>query len=94
MCSDRFPGYSGGMANTRRTRSYRGSSRRTSGSGALLDTVKNTITQFAGSRGRGGRRTGGGGGGNLASQASGFIGGLLSGGGQSTRGRGGGRRRR
>jgi hypothetical protein len=82
------------MANTRRTRSYRGSSRRTSGSGALFDTVKSTITQFSGNRGRGGRRSSGGGG--LASQASGFIGGLLSGGGSDRggRGRSGGRRRR
>jgi hypothetical protein len=88
MCSEAFLGYFGGMANTRRTRSYRGGSRRTSGSGALLDTVKNTITQFGGNRGRGGRRTGGRG--NLASQASGFIGGLLG----SRDNRSGGRRRR
>jgi hypothetical protein len=82
------------MANTRRTRAYRGGSRRTSGSGALLDTVKSTITQFSGNRGRGGRRSSGGG--RLASQASGFIGGLLSGGGSDRggRGRSGGRRRR
>lgn len=77
------------MANTRRTRAYRGGSRRTSGSGALMDTVKNTITGFTRNRGRGGRRSTGGG---LASQASGFIGGLLSGGGQSGRNRA--RRRR
>jgi hypothetical protein len=80
------------MANTRRTRSYRGGSRRTSGSGALLDTVKSTITQFSGNRGRGGRRSSGGGG--LAAQASGFIGGLLSGGSGRGGGRAGGRRRR
>jgi hypothetical protein len=84
------------MANTRRTRSYRGGSRRTSGSGALFDTVKSTITQFSGNRGRSGPRSSGGGG--LASQASGFIGGFLSGGGNDRGGRGrarsGGRRRR
>ena len=79
------------MANTRRTRSYRGGSRRTSGSGALLDTVKSTITQFTAGRGRGARR---GGGGNLASQASGFIGGLLSGDGNRSGNRNRGRRRR
>jgi hypothetical protein len=65
------------MAN-RRTRAYRGGSGRSSGSGALLDTVKNTFGQFTRSRGNGGRSSRGGGG--LASQASGFIGGLLSGG--------------
>lgn len=78
------------MANTRRTRSYRGESRRTSGSGALIDTVKNTITQFSGNRGRSS-------GGGLASKASGLVGGLLGGGAgsRSTRGRGkAGRRRR
>jgi hypothetical protein len=90
MCSEAISGYSAGMANTRRTRAYRGGSRRTSGSGALMDTVKNTITGFTRNRGRGGRRSTGGGG--LASQASGFIGGLLSGGGQNGRNRG--RRRR
>ena len=77
------------MANTRtrnrRTRAYRGGSGRASGSGALMDTVKSTLTQLTGSRGRGSR-----GGGNLASQASGFIGGLLSGG---SSGRGGNRSR-
>ena len=91
MCSEAFPGYSPGMANTRRTRSYRGGSRRTSGSGALLDTVKSTITQFSGNRGRAGRR--GSGSGNLAAQASGFIGGLLSGG-RSSNSRNRGRRGR
>jgi hypothetical protein len=80
------------MANTRRTRAYRGGSRRTSGSGALLDTVKSTITQFSGNRGRGrGRRSGGG---NLASQATGFIGGLLSGDGNRSGNRNRGRRGR
>jgi hypothetical protein len=88
MCSEAFLGYSVGMANTRRTRAYRGGSRRTSGSGALLDTVRNTITQFTGNRGRSGRRSSGSG--NLASQASGFIGGLLG----SRDNRSGGRRRR
>jgi hypothetical protein len=63
------------MANTRRTRAYRGGSKRTSGSGALIDTVRNTLTNFGGNRGRSSRGRGG-----LASQASGFIGGLLSGG--------------
>jgi hypothetical protein len=80
------------MANTRRSRSYRGGSKRTAGSGALIDTVRNTITGIAGSRGRGGRRSGGGGG--LASQATGFIGGLLSGGGSGAGNRNRGRRRR
>jgi hypothetical protein len=83
------------MATPRRTRSYRGGSRRTSGSGALLDTVKNTFGQLTGKRGSRSSR----GGGNLAAQASGFIGGLLSGGDgnrrSSARSRsGGGRRRR
>ena len=73
------------MANTRRTRAYRGGSRRTSGSGALLDTVKNTITGFTGNRGRGGRPRSGSG--NLAAQASGFIGGLLGGSDNRSRGR-------
>ena len=87
------------MANTRnrtrRTRAYRGGSGRTSGSGALFDTVKSTITQFSGNRARGrGRSGGGGGGGGLASQASGFIGGLLSGGGSGRGGRARTRRRR
>jgi hypothetical protein len=59
---------------TRRTRAYRDGSRRTAGSGALLDTVRNTFGQLTGKR-RGSARGGG-----LASQASGFIGGLLSGG--------------
>ena len=84
------------MANTRRTRSYRGASRRTSGSGALIDTVRNTITGFTGNRGRGRGRGGSARGGNLVSQASGFVSGLLSGGngGRSgTRSRGGRRRR-
>ena len=81
------------MANTRRSRSYRGGSKRTAGSGALIDTVRNTITGIAGSRGRGGRSGGGGG---LASQATGFIGGLLSGSGSGAgnRNRNRGRRRR
>src|ERR671916_677595 len=47
------------MANTRRTRSYRSGSRRTSGSGALIDTVRNTLTGITGNRG-GNRRRGGG----------------------------------
>jgi len=79
------------MANTRRTRSYRSGSGRTSGSGALIDTVRNTITGIGRTRGRGGSRGRGGtrGGGNLVSQASGFVSGLLSGGnaGRSRRGR-------
>jgi hypothetical protein len=79
------------MANTRsqkrRTRSYRGESKRTSGSGALLDTVRSTITQYSRNSGRASR------GGGLATKASGFIGGLLSGGGSSNS-RGRGRRRR
>jgi hypothetical protein len=77
---------------TKRTRAYRGGSRRTSGSGALLDTVKNTFSQLTGNRARSSR-----GGSNLAAQASGFIGGLLSGGdsGRSSRGnRNRGQRRR
>jgi hypothetical protein len=78
------------MANPRRTRAYRGGSKRTSGSGALIDTVRSTIGQLSGgNRGRKGSRGGSGG---LASQASGFIGGLLSGGG-STSGRGTNRNR-
>jgi hypothetical protein len=86
------------MANTRRTRAYRGSSKRTSGSSSLMDTVKSTLTGMTGSRGRGSRGRGsrGGGGGGLASQASGFIGGLLSGGngnGNTNRSRRGRRRR-
>jgi hypothetical protein len=88
------------MANqrtrNRRTRAYRGGSGRTSGSGALMDTVRNTITQFTGNRGGGGRgrasRGSRGGAGGLASQATGFIGGLLSGGDAAGRSRG--RRRR
>jgi hypothetical protein len=80
------------MANNRRTRSYRSGSRRTSGSGALIDTVRSTITGIAGNRGRGGSRGRGSRGSNLASQASGFIGGLLSGGSSSGRSRA--RRRR
>jgi len=85
------------MANPRRTRAYRGGSKRASGSGALVDTVRSTITRFSGNRGRSSR----GGGGGLASQASGFIGGLLSGGSgtknsgrSSSRSRGGRRRGR
>jgi hypothetical protein len=82
------------MANTRRTRAYRGPSKRTSGSSSLMDTVKNTLTGGAGSRGRSSRgRTSRGGGGGLASQASGFIGGLLSGG-SDNRSRSRGRRSR
>jgi hypothetical protein len=86
------------MATSRRTRSYRDGSKRTSGSGALLDTVKNTFGQLTGNRGNRARSSRGGG--NLAAQASGFIGGLLSGGdnrrsGRNTRsGRSGGNRRR
>ncbi len=81
------------MANTSRTRSPRGGNKRTSGSGALMDTVKNTLTGITGNRGRGSRGRNSRGGGGLASQASGFIGGLLSGGnGNNNRGRG--RRRR
>jgi hypothetical protein len=59
-----------------------------------MDTVRGTITQFTGNRGRRGRRSSAGGG--LASQASGFIGGLLSGGSGSGRSssRTRGRRRR
>jgi hypothetical protein len=73
------------MANPRRTRAYRGNSKRTSGSNALLDTVKNTLTGMSGNRNRSSRGSG------LASQASGFIGGFLSGG---DSGRGSGRRNR
>jgi hypothetical protein len=81
------------MAPPRRTRSYRGGSSRTSGRGALVDTVRSTIGRFTGNRGRSSR-----GGGNLAAQASGFIGGLLGGGdsnrgSRSARSRGGRRRR-
>ena len=65
------------MANTRRT-----------GSGALVDTVRSTITQITGNRGRKSR-----GGGGLGAQASGFISGLLSGD-DSRNSRGKGRRRR
>ena len=54
------------MATSRRTRSYRGGSKRTSGSGALLDTVRDTIGRFSGNRGGSSR-----GGGGLATQASG-----------------------
>jgi hypothetical protein len=84
------------MATPRRTRAYRGDSKRTSGSGALIDTVRSTFTKFGGNRSRSSR---GGGGGGLASQASGFIGGLLSGGDSgskrsSRRSRSRGRRRR
>jgi hypothetical protein len=84
------------MANSRRTRSYRGGSRRSSGSGALIDTVRNTITGIAGTRGRGGSRGRGGTrrGGNLVSQASGFVSGLLSGGDAAGRSRGRTARRR
>lgn len=78
------------MANTKRTRSYRGGSKRTSGSGALVDTVRSTITQLTGNRGSGARNSRGRGG--LSSQATGFIGGLLSG--DSAKGRSRGRRRR
>ena len=81
---------------TKRTRSYRGGSGRTSGSGALLDTVKNTLGQLT--RKRGGTSSRSRGDGNLAAQASGFIGGLLCGGGSRRGSRGsrsgGGRRRR
>jgi hypothetical protein len=59
-----------------------------------MDTVRNTISQFAGKGGRRSSRAGGG----LASQASGFIGGLLSSGSSSgrssSRSRARGRRRR
>jgi hypothetical protein len=83
------------MASRRRTRAYRGQSRRTSGSGALLDTVRSTITQIAGRGGGAGRgRRGSRGGGNLAAQASGFLGGLMSGEGNRSRGSARGRRRR
>ena len=75
------------MANTRRQRSYRGQSKRTSGSGALLDTVKNTLTGLTGNRARSS------GGGGLASKASGLVGGLLGGGAAGTRSRGRGRAR-
>jgi hypothetical protein len=58
-----------------------------------MDTVKSTLTQVTGNRGRGSRgRSSRGGGGGLASQASGFIGGLLSGDSNNKRSRG--RRRR
>ena len=80
------------MANTRRTRAYRGGSKRTSGSGALVDTVRSTISQLTGNRGRGSRGRNSRRGGGLPSQASGFIGGLLSGGSNNNRSRG--RRRR
>jgi hypothetical protein len=68
----------------------------------LLNTVRGTLGQLTGNRGRGSRGRKSRGGGGLASQASGFIGGLLSGGdskksgrGRSaTRGRSAGRRRR
>jgi hypothetical protein len=84
------------MANRKRTRAYRGQSKRTNGSGALVDTVRNTITRFTGNGGgssRGGSSRGGSSrGGGLSSQATGFIGGLLSGGSASGRSRG--RRRR
>jgi hypothetical protein len=83
------------MANTKRTRSYRSGSRRTSGSGALIDTVRNTLTGVAGSRGRGSRGSRGSSGSgrsNLVSQAGGFVSGLLSGGADSRK-RGGRRRR-
>jgi len=74
---------------TKRTRAHRGGSGRASGSGALLDTVRNTFGQLTGkdggsSRGRGGSSRRGG---NLPAQASGFIGGLLSGGDNRRRGR-------
>jgi hypothetical protein len=60
-----------------------------------METVKTTLTQVSGNRGRGSRGRGSrGGGGGLASQASGFIGGLLSGGGNGNRSRSRGRRRR
>jgi hypothetical protein len=61
-----------------------------------MDTVKTTLTQVTGNRGRSSRgrsSRGGGGGGGLASQASGFIGGFLSGG-SDNRSRSRGRRRR
>jgi hypothetical protein len=65
------------MANTRsqkrRTRSYRGESKRTSGSGALLDTVRSTLTQFSRNSGRASRS------GGLTGRASGLLGGLLRG---------------
>jgi hypothetical protein len=80
------------MANTKRTRSYRSGSRRTSGSGALIDTVRNTLTGVAGSRGRSSRGSRGSGRSNLVSQAGGFVSGLLSGGADSRK-RGGRRRR-
>jgi hypothetical protein len=34
------------MANSRRTRAYRGRSGRASGSGALIDTVRNTFREL------------------------------------------------
>ncbi len=80
------------MANTKRTRSYRSGSRRTSGSGALIDTVRNTLTGGAGNRGRGSRGSRGSGRSSLVSQAGGFVSGLLSGGADSRK-RGGRRRR-
>jgi hypothetical protein len=59
-----------------------------------MDTVKSTLTQVTGNRGRGSRgRSSRGGAGGLASQASGFIGGFLSGG-SDNRNRSRGRRRR
>jgi hypothetical protein len=77
------------MANSKRTRAYRGGSRRTSGSGALVDTVRSTIGQLTGKRGRSSSRGGG-----VGSQATGFLRGLMEGGRDGGRRRGGGRRRR
>lgn len=59
-----------------------------------MNTVKSTLTQVTGNRGRGSRgRESRGGGSGFASQASGFIGGLLSGG-DDKKSRSRGRRRR
>ena len=67
----------------------------------FFNSVRGTLGQFTGKRGRGSRGRNSRGGGGLVSQASGFIGGLLSGGdsksgrGRSaSRGRSAGRRRR
>jgi hypothetical protein len=62
----------------------------------FFNSVRGTLGQFTGKRGRGSRGRNSRGGGGLASQASGFIGGLLSGGngnGNTNRSRRGRRRR-
>src|SRR5215204_3039230 len=105
----RFTGYATAMANTRnqnrrtranrggtqnrRTRANRGGSKRTNGSGAFVDTVRNAFTGITGNRGRSRSRNTRGGGG-IASKASGFVSGLLDGGGSGSRGRGRRARRR